>query len=150
MHVCKRVIVGLDLTVFLIWTGIFWLVMLAINSRMDLSKYNILIYPLLLVARSERAAKLLGKMGEKRQKLLAYIGDLSILVSTSMLIVFPATLIINELFISNEIFAVGAIRVYNFDTVLVIIFSLAVSLLSTRCFMPFLLYQARQGSSHSE
>ncbi len=128
MHVCKSGIVALDLTVFLIWTAIFWLIILAINSRMDLSRFNIIIYPLLLIVRSERIVDRIGKLNERVKKALMYMGDISILISTSMMIVFPVVLVMNEFFFSNEVIAVGAIRVYNLDTVLVILFSLAFAL----------------------
>ena len=126
-----------DLTAFIIILLVAWLIILGLYTRFKIP--NVIVYPLLIIVRSNLFQRVIEKVGQRGRKFFIILSDVFLVISSTMMIIFPLLLIVNELFGSSEFISLNALKVYNIDTLLIILFSLFLSLVIHEFFHAILL-----------
>jgi len=137
MHLCQTQNVVNDLTAFIIILLVAWLIILGLYTRFKIP--NVIVYPLLIIVRSNLFQRVIEKVGQRGRKFFIILSDVFLVISSTMMIIFPLLLIVNELFGSSEFISLNALKVYNIDTLLIILFSLFLSLVIHEFFHAILL-----------
>ena len=126
-----------DLTAFIIILLVAWLIIFGLYSRFKVP--NVIVYPLLIIVRSNLFQQFIETVGQRGRKFFIILSDVFLVISSTMMIIFPLLLIVNELFGSSEFIVLNALKVYNLDTLLIILFSLFLSLVIHEFFHAILL-----------